>query len=93
MPLGCAGISLARSPLFIPKIAFLFALPTAATLSICGGSRVAGVDTGSETTVSVRANSGLNGRNQKHAQEVYRKLEAQFAGCLASKMRLSRLNP
>ncbi len=72
---------LPRSPLVVAQIAFSLALLTAAALFIRGANKAAGIDTGIKLDHSLllEVDASLGGRDQKHAQEIYQKLQERLA--------------
>ncbi len=72
---------LPRNPLVVAQIAFSLALLTAAALFVRGAQKAASVDTGLQTERSflLEVDASLGGYDQKHAQELYRKLQERLA--------------
>ncbi|HEY5036305.1 MAG TPA: ADOP family duplicated permease, partial [Chthoniobacterales bacterium] len=72
---------LPRNPLVVAQIAFSLALLTAAALFVRGAQEAANIDTGLKTERSflLEVDASLGGYDQKHAQELYRKLQERLA--------------
>ncbi|HEY2801773.1 MAG TPA: ADOP family duplicated permease, partial [Chthoniobacterales bacterium] len=72
---------LPRNPLVVAQIAFSLALLTAAALFVRGAQKAANVDTGLKTDRSflLEVDASLGGYDQKHAQELYRKLQERLS--------------
>lgn len=72
---------LPRNPLVVAQIAFSLALLTAAALFVRGAQKAANVDTGLKTDRSflLEVDASLGGYDQKHTQELYRKVQERLA--------------
>jgi predicted permease len=72
---------LPRNPLVVAQIAFSLALLTAAALFVRGAQKAANVESGlqMERSFLLEVDGSLAGYDQKHAQELYRKLQERLA--------------
>lgn len=72
---------LPRNPLVVAQIAFSLALLTAAALFVRGAQKAANVESGLQMDRSflLEVDGSLAGYDQKHAQELYRKLQERLA--------------